>query len=327
MSAPPVSGLTSTLHKVVELASLAPSVHNTQPWWWRVRQNVLELHADPDRQLLVADPEGRNMVISCGAALHQAEVAATSLGLRTEIERLPEGDPPGPLARITVHPAPQGTPDEDRLRVIEERRTDRRRFPSWRVPPTRLAALGRLATPYGVRAIPLDDVSDRYRVGLLVSRAHALQARDPRVRAELESWVDGKRHGQPDGVHLDVLPPSQSSGDLPSRFPDGTLEDVDRDLGGSDALLVIATMGDDARSWLATGEAMAAVWLGAAADGLSVVPLSQPLEVPETRLALQHDVLETVAVPQLLLRIGWQPISRSTLPRSPRRPLEEVLRP
>jgi hypothetical protein len=326
MSAVTAPALTATLRRVLELATLAPSVHNTQPWWWRVRHNVLELHADPDRQLHVADPHGRNMVISCGAALHQAEVAAGALGLQTEVARLPEGAPPGPLARITVHRTRSTATDEDRIRLLEERRTDRRRFTSWPVAPTRLENLAGASAPYGVRAVPLYDVSARYRVGLLVSRAQAVQSRDPRVRAELDAWVDGPRTGQPDGEPLDVLPPERSSGDLPTRFPGGILDDGDRDLGGSDALMVLTTPHDDPGAWLAAGEAMAAVWLAAADSGLSVVPLSQPLEVPETRVALQLDVLETLAVPQLLLRIGWQPISRSTLPRSPRRPLDDVLR-
>lgn len=317
------SGLTTTLRRVVELASLAPSVHNTQPWWWRIRHNVLELHADPARQLHVADPQGRSLVVSCGAALHQAEVAATALGLRPEIHRLPEGDPPGPLARIIAHPGPHDVEDEQALRLLEERRTDRRRFTSWPVPTGRLTALGRLTVPYGVRTTVLHDVSDRHQVGLLLSRAQGVQSRDPRIREELDEWLDGSH----DGVPLAVLPSTESSGDLVTRFPAGSLEDGDRDLGGSDALVVLTTSHDDPAAWLGAGEALSALWLEAMAGGLSVVPLSQPLEVPETRVALQHEVLETVAFPQLLLRVGWQPISRSTLPRSPRRPVDDVLRP
>jgi hypothetical protein len=55
--------------KAVERASLAPSVHNTQPWRFVVRPTVLELHADSDRQLRALDPTGRQLVISCGCAL------------------------------------------------------------------------------------------------------------------------------------------------------------------------------------------------------------------------------------------------------------------
>jgi hypothetical protein len=40
---------------------------------------------------------------------------------------------------------------------------------------------------------------------------------------------------------------------------------------------------------------------------------------------LQEDVFAGTAYPQLLLRVGWQEIARATLPRTPRRPLDEVL--
>jgi hypothetical protein len=60
-------------------------------------------------------------------------------------------------------------------------------------------------------------------------------------------------------------------------------------------------------------------------DGLSVVPLSQVVEVAETRNALQHQVLDDLAVPLLLVRVGWQPISRRHLEPTSRRPVDDVL--
>jgi hypothetical protein len=53
----------------------APSVLNTQPWTWRLEDEVLELHADRDRQLEVVDREGRQLVLSCGVALHHARLS------------------------------------------------------------------------------------------------------------------------------------------------------------------------------------------------------------------------------------------------------------
>ena len=314
--------LSHTVRRVIGLASLAPSVHNTQPWWWRVQANLLELHADPDRQLTAADPHGRNMTISCGAALHQAVVAAGALGWPATVDRLPEGDPPGPLAALRLHRGPPPETAERDLELLEERRTDRRRFTSWPVPLERLRTLASLSLPFGVRTVVVEDVSDRFRVDLLLSRASAIQARDPEVRAELGRWLDGAE----DGVPRQALPPTAPT-DAPSRFPPGTLDDVGRELTGTDSLLALTTPHERARDWLHTGEALSAIWLAAAAAGLSVVPVSQPLEVTETREALQHEILDTHALPQMLLRIGWQPIARPTLPRTPRRPLDDIIRP
>jgi hypothetical protein len=65
--------------------------------------------------------------------------------------------------------------------------------------------------------------------------------------------------------------------------------------------------------------------LAATREGLSVVPLSQVVEVDATRSELRRGVLGGLAHPLLLLRLGWQPIGRSELPRTGRRPLDDVL--
>ncbi len=88
---------------------------------------------------------------------------------------------------------------------------------------------------------------------------------------------------------------------------------------------MLGTDSDDPDAWLRTGEALSALWLRATTEGLSVVPISQVVEVAETRSALQHDLMDGLMAPQILVRIGWQQISRSEHPRSPRRPLSDVL--
>ena len=91
--------------------------------------------------------------------------------------------------------------------------------------------------------------------------------------------------------------------------------------------MAICTALDDQRAWLASGQALSALWLRATRDGLSLVPLSQVVEVPETRSALHYDSFAGMAHAQILLRIGWQEIGRADLPRSPRRPVNDVLLP
>src|SRR6516225_8686290 len=53
---------------LIATAARAPSVQNTQPWRFRVGDYVIELYADLGRKLKV-DPAGRELLISCGAAL------------------------------------------------------------------------------------------------------------------------------------------------------------------------------------------------------------------------------------------------------------------
>ena len=86
-------------------------------------------------------------------------------------------------------------------------------------------------------------------------------------------------------------------------------------------LLLLSSREESPRDWLEVGRAMQRLLLRATASGLAVSFLSQPIEVPEVRRRLRHDVGEA-GHPQLLLRVGHGPAPRPT----PRRPVDLVLR-
>jgi hypothetical protein len=210
------------------------------------------------------------------------------------------------------------------LLSVRERRTDRRRFTAWPVPDELLRELARTAGAWGVTAVPLVDVTDRFRVDRLVERARDHQARDQRVSSEQQAWVD---HGPTDGIPRAVLPAGDPSTSVvkATRFGTGLLDDPAPELETSDGVVLLCGYADGPEDWLRTGEALSALWLRATLDGLSVVPLSQVIEVAETRRSLQHDVLGGLAVPHLLVRLGWQALSRRQLTPTGRRPVDDVL--
>jgi|GEM_PF-6534539 len=70
----------------------APSKHNSQPWRFVVGGSSLELWTDPERSLPQSDPNRREMVLSCGAALHLVTVAAHALGVEVVATVLPDGN-------------------------------------------------------------------------------------------------------------------------------------------------------------------------------------------------------------------------------------------
>lgn len=306
--------------RMVELACLAPSFHNTQPWRWRLPGNEIWLYADQDRRLDIEDALGRNLMISCGAALHHVQLAARALGWSAEVERLPEPADSALLAK--VHLVREPCPDAaGLLDAMRGRCTDRRRFTSWPVPDERLEALADEARNWDVTALPVLDLASKFRLELTIGRALDLHEQDHVAREEQDRWTG--RVGD-DGIPLPVVPEAPARDARLSRFGGGLLRDNRVEVEASDGLLVLGGEADHALSWLRTGEALSALWLRASHTGLSVVPLSQPIEIPATRLELR-ELLGGTIEPHLLVRIGWQAIGRSELPRTPRRPVDSVL--
>jgi len=83
-------------------AGYAPSIHNTQPWRWRLTGNTLDLHLVRSRIMRTSDPDGRLAILSCGAALHHARVAMAAHGWRITVTRMLQGADRDLLARLHV---------------------------------------------------------------------------------------------------------------------------------------------------------------------------------------------------------------------------------
>lgn len=90
-------------------------------------------------------------------------------------------------------------------------------------------------------------------------------------------------------------------------------------------VIALGTAEDDTMARLRAGEATSLVLLTATALGLASCPITEPLEVAETRAAVQADVFGEEAYPQMLLRIGWAPVNADPLPSTPRRDLSQVV--
>ena len=140
------------LYEAARVACLAPSIEDSQPWLWRIRGDALELRADRSRQLVGTDPEGRLMVISCGAVLHHATVVLAVLGVAAGVERPEDPADPDLLARLTLTGAHQVTAEEMRLHhALRTRCTDRRPFLGIAPLPEEVMALLReAAAPFAV---------------------------------------------------------------------------------------------------------------------------------------------------------------------------------
>jgi nitroreductase family protein len=318
----------STVLGAIALANRAPSVHNTQPWRWMVGATSIHLMADQARRLPATDPDGRDLLLSCGAALHHLRVALGALGWRTVVHRLPNPGDPNHLAAVEVSTKTPSTEDITLAGAISRRRTDRRRFTSWPVPDGHLDLMVRRAGKAGALLVPVTDGLTRRQLTRSIDQAARRQEDDPAYIEELAAW-SGRSRVTEDGV-LAASSPSERRihGDTTMRtFPTGTLPEAETGRGERDCgeLLVLATVADDLVSVLRAGEAASVALLTATSLGLATCPLSQALELAGTRALIRDQVLDGAAYPDLILRVGWAPTAAPPLPQSPRRPTGDTV--
>jgi nitroreductase len=311
----PQAQVTELLHA----ATLAPSMHNTQPWRFRVLGNTetIELYADPDRMLPRSDPHGRAVHIACGAALFNLRVAAAAGGRRAVTRLLPA--PAEPLLLATVRLGGEHRPDEaDRelYAAIPARHTNRGPYSGRPVPPGVLAELVAAAQLEGA-ALSLPGHDETHRLLRLIADAECDLIGDPAYHEELARWAGGDR--DKDGIPGSAAAPRDPRGSTPVRdfMPGHTVgyawfEEQPQ-------LAVLSTATSTRTEWLRAGQALQRVLLTATQHGIAASPLTQPLETTDTWQV--RDPVSGRGTPQLILRIGYG----LPVPATPRRPVSEVL--
>lgn len=311
-----------TVRTALTLAARAPSVHNTQPWRWRVDADGLQLRADAARQLPNTDPDGRDLILSCGTALHHCVVAFAAVGWRSRVIRLPNGADPDHLATIELSPHPADFVDVALAAAIPRRRTDRRHYSAWPVPMGDIALMAARAARTGVTLCQVEDIDSLHDIVARSVRDHLTQD----YLAELTEWSG--RYFSVAGVPARNAPLPDPEAKVPSRLFAGAALPMAPDSSPADdnaVVLALGTRRDDRLARLRAGEATSAVLLTATSAGLSSCPVTEPLETAETREAVRADIFGDSDYPQMLLRVGWAPINADPLPATPRRDLDDFV--
>lgn len=312
----------SQAREMVKAATRAASVLNTQPWLFEISHDQIDVFADPTRQVASIDPDGPQLVMSCGAALLNLRLAMLSAGWEALVEVLPDPADPLHIGRVARGRARVPDPTETKLfSAIPARRTNRRPFSP--EPPTAgaVTALLDAATLEAVDARVLDGLKGLAVADLVVSANRALGA-DPAVRADIARWTAADP-GAVDGIPVEALGPvAHDERTMVRDFGFGADAEVrgESDFETNPLLLLLSTVGDQRSDWVAAGQAMQRLQLVATTVGVATSFLGQPFD------AGLRAALETTSVragtPQMLLRVGYGPTS----PTTPRRPVPDVIR-
>lgn len=312
----------SQLEPLIEAAILAPSSHNTQPWIFKLSNNCVSLVADRTRALPVNDPDDRELVISCGAALLNLRIAAAHGGINATVATFPNSDDSDLLAKIDlVESSEISEPGaQDLYSAIPKRRTYRKQFLAQQIPNAALSDLVSAAEREGTWLRFLQDRDMRHGTADLIAEGDAIQWANPSWRRELATWLRPRQRG--DGLTVPGLVAPLARAAVRTFNMGNRVGAKDHQLAeGSPVLAVLGTPGDGPADWLGAGQALQRLLLSGFESRLQASFLNQPIQVASLRPKLQHLVGGT-GFPQILLRIGYH---REMLKPAPRRAVSEVI--
>jgi nitroreductase len=336
MNIPPAPGSPGEQGTPEEVARFAvgaavwsPSVHNTQPWRFRAGPGEISLYADADRRLAVADPVGREMMISCGAALFTTRLALRFLGYVPEVSVLPDPDRPMLVARVSwQEQVPAAEYERELYGQIASRRTHRGGFDPASLPAGIVAGLRQDAARHGAMLRLMADDGRRAALAAVVEAAENVLRLDGARAQEAARWATSPASPRRDGVPHTAYParPERTDPHFPGRdFAHGhgwghSPASSAPLLRSAGVVSILTTSGDQPADWVNSGQALQRVLLGASACGAAAALHSQPLELPQLRDLIRVQLCDR-AYPQMVLRLG----TTGQAEVSVRRPVDEVL--
>lgn len=309
---------------------LAPSTHNTQPWKFAVSREGIEIYGDYARRMPVVDPGNREMLMSIGAAVFNLRVAAAHFGVECHVEYNLSGDSERPLAFARLEPAlsraGEDAGHEALFPFLAMRHTTRAPFLLTRIPASVLERLNAVGERSRASLRISTDGTLNAKIADLVAEAERAQLADQEFRKDLAGWIRPEGTEHDDGVTASALglegPASMLAPYITKSMNLSKIRAAqDKNLCVEAPALAVILGEDSVPHWLDAGEMLEHLLLTVVREGMHFSYFNLPIHVPEFRARIRG-LLGSSTWPQLLLRIGY---CLAMPPRTPRRPLDEVM--
>lgn len=302
---------------LLNYAILAPSSHNSQPWKFNVTNDSILIFADKSRRLQVADADQRELYISIGCALENLIIAADHFGYNCSVAYFPGEE--GLAARVALLPAATPSEDPRLFPAMLSRQTNRNPYELRSIPEADLEKVRSLCSDADVDIFITSDSGVKKSFRDFVVQANGIQYSDANFKSELGHWL-GQGVMGPTGINAKM---AQMAVVFLDMGPEQSKKDSEL-INSTTYLGFISTSNNDSISALKAGRALERFWLAATALGIRLHPMSQALEVAQTKAnltALLPAQSERRQVQQVF-RLGY---ARPATEHSTRRPLQEVL--
>ncbi len=319
--------------RILQLASLAPSGHNTQPWIVRrLAPFQFIIGNDASRWLPAVDPAQRETVLSIGAFIQNLEFAAAGMGYACDWKLLASDHQDADVMEVRLQRAEAGKYPAER---IELRRTLRSGYEPTGI---RKEDLRYITANDPQRFVFIGPSEPLYaQLNNWTIEANREQTFRDAAQSELADWMrfsntDAERYR--DGLtsasmELDGIAGwyvrnfYQRKDALATGFREQGLKKVVEQVGCSGGWLLILSKDETPEALLETGRILQRMLLLTRERGIAVHPMTQVLEEAAYHQAL-HRALGTSSLIQFVLRIGY--VRHYPKPVSLRRPVEWFVR-
>lgn len=315
---------------IVEYGVMAPSTHNTQPWRFKIKDNLLEIYIDFTKFIPEADPMMRNMYISIGALITNIIMASKSFSVKPRVEFVKNLPGSEKVCSITLENINQAADPNDKtvLNSIMHRQNYRGFYK--KALGTNILDQVRRASNKNKKVVTMliRDPKQIRMLGTLTSEGLQLAYVRPEFRREISNLINHNFSLKKHGLH---------GYSLRMNFPASLIipkimrkKDIGRRLAvlnfnsfvSSPALVVLSTSSDSEKAWIDTGMAMEEIMINLTAQGVTTSIYSAAIEMGN----LRYKVVDFLSLgdnkPQVMFCVGE---SVNTMPYSLRKEPSELI--
>ncbi len=319
---------------ILYLASLAPSGHNTQPWFVKyIEPYHWIIGNDKSKWLPGVDPTQRETMLSIGAFLQNLEYAASNLGYACQFTLLATSNQDENIMEVKLTNSNNSTKYD--IQKINQRKTIRSNYLSDALKKEDVAYLAN-DEPDFIHYIPNSSKENQW-LNEQTIEANRMQAYRDDAEKELADWIrfsskDAKAHCdgltiasmEIEGITAWYLRNFYGKTDvMKNSFREKSIDAAKKQVAESACWLLITSKDNSVATLLETGKRLQRLLLKIRDRNIAIHPMTQILEEPATRQTLHSSIGISDDV-QFILRTGY--VKNYPQPVSLRRPVDWFVR-
>ena len=320
--------------ELLYLASLAPSGHNTQPWFIKYLEPLHWLVCnDKNKWLPAVDPSQRETLLSIGAFIQNLAYAADALGYRYEFTLLASTNQDEKVMEIKL--IKMGQRYQFNTQNIKKRRTLRSNLLSDKLKKEDIKLL--VDNEPDFTQFISNGTKEYQYLNEQTIEANKLQSYRNTAQEELANWIrfsssDAEKYR--DGLTTATMEIEGISGwvvrnfygksnVMGKGFRDQAIDQVEKQVASSAGWFLITSKDTSVTSLIETGMRMQRLFLKVRDRNIAIHPMTQILEEPSIHQNLNSSIGIDHHV-QFILRTGY--VKNYPEPVSLRRPIDSLIR-